>query len=296
MVSGAPPPGDGRLITGLAAHGSIRWAVVSMAGAVEEARLRLDLSPLAAVALGRCLAAAVLIQRIALKVPSRLIVEVLGDGPLGKIVAEAEAGGGIRGLVGSPHFPHPEGGDMQIAEAVGRGVLRVTRERDGRRYASQVELVSGELADDVTHYLEQSEQIRSAVLLGVLPRPDGIAAAGGLVVEALPGSDDAVVARLESNIWTVEGVSAVLARGGPLALVDEVLEGLEPEPLDDLAVGYLCHCDRDGLLDRLRGLDEAELGDLLEPTGDCEAVCAFCGSTYRFTAEELLGSGAPGGR
>lgn len=293
-MSGSIPPGDGRLVTGLAAAGSVRWAAVSMAGAVEEARLRLDLSPLAAVALGRSLAAALLIQRISLKVPSRLIVEVMGDGPIGKIVAEAEAGGGVRGLVGEPHLPNPEDGRMQIAPAVGRGRLRVTRELGARRYASQVELVSGELADDVTHFLEQSEQIRSAVLLGVLPRPDGIAAAGGLVAEALPGSDDAIVRRLEGNIWTVEGVSAVLGHGGAFALAEEVLAGLDIELLDELPVAYRCRCDRHELRDRLRGLDEADLRELVEPTGDCEALCAFCGTTYRFTAEELLGSGTLG--
>jgi len=291
-VSGSIPPGDGRLVTGLAAAGAVRWAAVSMAGTVEEARLRQDLSPLAAVALGRTLAAALLVQRISLKVPARLVVEVMGDGPLGKVVAEADAGGGVRGLVGDPHVPTPEGGRMQIAAAIGRGRLRVTRERGGRRYSSQVELVSGELADDVTHFLEQSEQIRSAVLLGVLPRPEGIAAAGGLVVEALPGSDDAVVRRLERNIWTVEGVSAVLSRGGAFALADEVLAGLALELHDELPVAYRCSCERNGLRDRLRGLTEEELRELLEPSGDCEAVCAFCGSTYRFTAEELLGSAA----
>lgn len=291
-MSGSIPPRDGRLAIGLAAAGSVRWAAVSMAGAVEEARLRQDLSPLAAVALGRALAAAVLIQRIALKVPARLVVEVMGDGPLGRVVAEAEAGGGVRGLVGEPHLPNPEDGRMQIAAAVGRGTLRVTREQGGRRYSSQVELVSGELADDVTHYLEQSEQIRSAVLLGVLPRPEGIAAAGGLVVEALPGSENAVVRRLERNIWTVEGVSAALARGGAFALADEVLAGLDVEVLEEVPVAYRCRCERDGLRDRLRGLTEEELRDLLEPTGDCEAVCAFCGSTYRFAAAELVGTGA----
>jgi molecular chaperone Hsp33 len=276
------------LVTGLAAAGAVRWAAVSMMGAVEEARLRLDLSPLASVALGRALAAAVLMQRIALKVPSRLVMEVMGDGPLGRVVAEADAGGGLRGLVTEPHLSNPADGRMQIAAAVGRGILRVTRERDGRRYQSQVELVSGELADDVTHFLEQSEQIRCAVLLGVLPRPDGIAAAGGLIVEALPGSDDAVVRRLERNIWTVEGVSGVLSRGGAFALADEVLAGLDLELLDELPVAYRCRCERGGLLDRLRGLESGELRELLAPTGDCEAVCAFCGSTYRFTAAELL--------
>jgi molecular chaperone Hsp33 len=87
-------------------------------------------------------------------------------------------------------------------------------------------------------------------------------------------------------------VSAVLSRGGAFALADEVLAGLDLELHDELPVAYRCRCERDGLRDRLRGLTGAELRDLLQPSGDCEAVCAFCGSTYRFTAEELLGSGA----
>lgn len=283
-----PPIGaSSRIETGLAGDGSLRWVAVDLGGVLEEARRRLDLSPLAAVALGRALTAAVLVQRIALKVPSRVTVEVMGDGPLGKVIAESESSGGVRGMVGSPQIPNPPGGEMKIAPYVGRGLLRVTREGERNRYSSQVELVTGELGDDLTHYLEQSEQIRSAVLLGVLPKPLGIAAAGGIVIEALPGTDSGVIDDLEGNIRQLEGISAELELGGALRLAQRVLAGLEPERIDSLPVAYHCRCSRDSLLSKLQPLAESEGQTLLNVGRACEAVCAFCGETYRFSALEL---------
>lgn len=273
--------------TGLAGQGALRWVAVDLTGALEEARRRLDLSPLAAVALGRALTAAVLVQRIALKVPSRVVVEVLGDGPLGKIIAESESSGGIRGMVGEPQLPNPADGGMKISPYVGKGLLRVTRESGTNRYSSQVELVTGELGEDLAHYLEQSEQIRSAVLLGVLPKPSGIAAAGGLVVEALPGTETRLVSDLERNVRLLDGVSSILEQRGAGGLAQTVLEGLDPERLDSLELSYRCRCSRDSLLDKLQPLASTEGESLLNAASHCEAVCAFCGEIYRFSAGEL---------
>ncbi len=278
----------GRLATGLAALGTLRWVVADLALPLEEARRRLDLSPISAVALGRALTAAVLLRRIALKVPSRIILVVAGDGPLGRVVGEAESGGGVRGLVGNPHVETPEDGSMALAPWVGRGTLNVTRETGSNRYSSQVELVTSEIGLDLAHFLEQSEQIRSAVLLGVLPMPTGIAAAGGLIVEALPGTPAEVIEQLEGNIRGVAGVGQTLAQGGLGALQAEVLSGFDVEPLEERPLSYRCNCDRETLRSQLATLAEGDLEELLGDAGVCEAECAFCGERYPFRAEELM--------
>lgn len=283
----APTGSPDRLATGLAANGDLRWVVVDIRESLEEARLRLDLSPLATVALGRALAGAVLVQRISLKVPMRLTLEISGDGPLGRVLAESRAAGSLRGLVGNPRVPNPDGEKLKIAPAIGRGTLTVVREGPRHRYSSQVELVSGELGDDLTHYLEQSEQIRSAVLLGVLLKPEGVAAAGGLVVEALPGTGEESLRRLEANIRSREGVSAVLDRGGPSALAEMIFDGFEQEVTEQLPLQYHCGCDRDRLLRQLLPLAASDLDELIGPDGRCEAVCAFCGERYLYDADEL---------
>ena len=259
---------------------------VDITPALEEARQRLDLSPISAVALGRALTGAALLRRIFLKVPSRVLLEVRGDGVHGKLLAEADQEGALRGVVGAPRLETPDEG-MRIAPLVGKGVLRVTRQNGRSRYTGDVELVSGELGDDLTHYLQQSEQIRSAVLLGVLPKPTGIGAAGGLMVEALPGTGEEVLDRLERNIRSIEGVSFLLDSGGVPALERAVLEGLEREVLETQSLEYRCRCSREGLLEKLRPLAERELDSLLDEDGRCEATCAFCNARYLFGADEL---------
>lgn len=283
-----------RLDIGLAGEGTFRWVAADLTLTLEEARRRLDLSPLASVALGRALTGAVLLQRISFKVPARLILEVRGDGALGAVRAEAEHTGKIRGSVANPRVEGPDG-VFQIAGAVGRGSLFVTRETTGiraGRYTSQVSLVSGELGDDLTHYLEQSEQIRSAVLLGVLPTSTGISAAGGLIVEALPGTDERALSRLEQNIHSLEGVSSYLRAGGPARLLAATFEGLELEVLEHKDLEYSCNCNRSRLLGYLQALGKGELDDLALKDGGCEAVCSFCGNRYSYGLEELYGDHA----
>ncbi len=287
MIEPVPNAETGRLEVGLAAAGTLRWVAVDATTALEEARQRLDLSPISAVALGRALTGAALLRRIFLKVPSRVLLEIRGDGALGQILAESDEAGALRGMVSNPRVETPADGAMRIAPFVGTGALRVTRQDGRSRYSGEVELVSGELGDDLTHYLQQSEQIRSAVLLGVLPKSTGIAAAGGLIVEALPGTGDEVMGQLESNIRSIEGVSYLLDSGGVPALERAVLEGLEREVLERQPIEYRCRCDRESLLEKLRPLAHRDLEALLDEDGRCEATCAFCNARYLFSAEEL---------
>ena len=280
-------PGRGTLELGVAARGDLRWAAVDVSGPLEEARRRLDLSPLAAVALGRTLSAASLLLRFTTKNPGSLLVEVLGDGPLGKVLAEVNSEGHLRGTVGNPRVPTPEDGSLSLAPAIGQGLLRVTQEGERGRYTSHVELVTGEIGTDLAHYLEQSQQIRSAALLGVLPRPNGIAAAGGLLVEAFPGVPEETLSGLEHNIEELHGVSALLAQGGMPGLRDALLIGFDREDLEHHVLRYQCSCDRDRLRDGLETLGRQQLEEVMDPDGKCRAACAFCGNQYEFHIDDL---------
>lgn len=285
----APVAAPGELRLGLAGDGNLRWAAADVTGPIEEARRRLDLSPIGAVALGRASAAATLLLRFWSKSPGRLILEVAGDGPLGKIVAEVDDAGNLRGLVGQGQLPTPDDGVLSLAAAVGRGFLRVTRDRPGNRpYTSQVALVSGEIGKDLAHFLDQSEQIRSAALVGVLPRPDGIAAAGGLLVEALPGCPEAVVEHLERTLAGLDGVSRLLEQGGVEGLAATVLDGFDREELERWPMRFHCRCDRESLREKLLGIAASDLGALVDERGECVAECAFCGEVYVYSSAELL--------
>lgn len=285
-----PQSPEGWLDLGLAGGGSLRWAAADIGPVLEWATRRLDLWPVPAAAFGRCLAGAALLQRMATKTPSRLLLEARGDGPILRVLAEADDQGNLRGLVGDgkisvPNWPD---GKLGVGRAVGRGNLRVMREYvGGGTYHSQVALVSGEIGQDVAAYLEQSEQIRSAVLLGVFAKPEGIAAAGGIVIEVLPGAKESCLTLLEKNLAALPGVSHLLEVGGIEELVATVLAGLDREVRASTGLRYRCRCSRERLRDHLELLAPEELATLLSEGGTIDADCVFCAECHRFTPEEL---------
>jgi molecular chaperone Hsp33 len=281
----------GRLELGLAGGGALRWGLADLTDVVQEARDRRDLGPVATAALGRSMAGAALLLRLATKTPSRLVLEVRGDGPILRVLAEADKDGNLRGLVGDERVdvPHYDNGKLAVGRAVGKGFLRVLRELDGGGgYHSQVELVSGEIGDDVAHYLAQSEQTRSAVLLGVLGKPSGVAAAGGMIVEVLPGAGDAMIDKLEKNIAGIRGISELLEQGGTEHVVETVLAGLDREVKEVSALRYRCRCSRERLLQHLVMLTGEDREYLRREDGTIDADCVFCGTHYLFTPEDLV--------
>ena len=150
-----------------------------------------------------------------------------------------------------------------------------------------MQLVSGEIGADLAHYLRQSEQTPSAVLVGVLTRQEGVAAAGGLIVEALPKAPENVVADLEKNLAGARDVSRVLEQGGVAALKEACLSGFDPQPLESQGVRYHCRCSRERLLGHLLGLSEEQLEELDIGSEAAQAECGFCGEVYFFQPSEL---------
>lgn len=276
-----------RLVHGLAALGDVRWAVADLGGVVEEARRRHDLSPVAASALGRTMTGAALLMFLSTKAWERMTVEVRGDGPLGKVTAEIDAAGNLRGLVGEARVEALAGEHLSIAAAVGKGLLRVRRESARGGHESQVELSTGEIGLDIAHYLEQSEQTSSAVLLGVLARQDGVAAAGGMIVELMPAAREEHVAVLERNIAALAGVSGLIEADGPAGLVEAVLAGLDREVLGEQELRFRCRCRREELRGRLVALPEEDRASLADDEGRLVAECAYCATRYVFLTSEL---------
>ncbi len=293
----------GRLVRGLAGDGAFRVLAAETTDAVEEARRRHGLSPTATAALGRALTGAALLAFLLSKTPrERVTLKIEGEGPLGHLVAEAGVDGRVRGYVGHPEadVPLSEKGKLDVGRLIGPGELRVMRSLpNGEIYDSSVPLVSGEIAEDLAHYLLKSEQIPSAVLLGVRVSPEGpVEAAGGMVVQVLPGAPEEAIARLEENLKDLPGFSALLKEKGLTGAVREVLKGLDFEPTDlgeGVQVRFACRCDREKARDSLRFFGPEELREMAEE-GGAEVVCRWCGEVYRFSPEELRALIADAGR
>lgn len=278
----------------MAGEGDFRVIAAQTAGSLEHARLRCDLSPVAAAALGRALTSAVLLARLLDKqVPEQHVsLRLEGGGPLGPVIAEATIDGRIRGCVGNPQY---EDTDCDVGLAIGSGGnLTVVRKSPPlmKPYTSQVRLVSGEVAKDVAHYLAASEQIPTALLLGGMNRPTGVASCGGIVVQAFPHTTAAAIEKVEQAILAAPPLSTLLAE---LPLHDAVETVLGPvgykrlDPSFDIPIEYRCSCSRDKALQMYRYFPPQELGEMISEGTATEAVCHFCGAKYSFTPDDLLG-------
>ena len=291
----------GRILRGLAGEGDLRVVAAETTDVVEEARLRHGLSPTATAALGRAMTGALLLAQLLLKTPKeRITLRVEGTGPLGGLVVEADAFGHVRGYVKNPRAEVPlrEDGKLNVGELVGAGALRVDRSLpSGEVYTSTVPLVSGEIAEDLAHYLWQSEQIPSAVLLGVRVKGEGeVEVAGGVAVQVMPRAREEVLDRLEANLKDLPGLTPLLRERGLEGALEALLAGLGFERTDLRALGYFqneiparfrCRCNREKALEALVFFTPEEREDMIVMDGGAEVVCHWCGEVYRFSPEEV---------
>ena len=280
------------MIRGTAAEEKIRAMAIISTEMVEEARVRHTTSATATAALGRSLTAAALLGG-GLRDGQSVLLRVLGDGPIGGIVAQADAGGRVRGYALNPQADLPEKDDhkLDVGGLVGRrGMLHVTRDVGMRSpYHGSAPLVSGEIAEDLAAYFASSEQIPSVVALGVLVAPDlRVLASGGLCVQVLPGATEGVIADLEARARRLPPITKMISDGyTPEEDLRTALGGLEPHIGSTNRVAFQCRCSRQRVDEMLCGLGAGELEDLLAQEGQAEVTCRFCGDRYVLARGEV---------
>ena len=284
-----------QLVRAAAADGGIRAVGVITTRLVEEARQRHGLSYVATAALGRTMSAALLLASSMKTAESRVNIRIKGDGPLGGILADAGLDGTVRGYVQNPSVELPPNakGKLDVGGAVGsNGFVYVVRDIGyGYPYSSTVDLVSGEIGDDVTHYLATSEQTPSALILGVFVDKTGVTAAGGLLIQVMPkaATDEALVELLESRLSTLTGFTPLLQAGKSLPQMFEELlgdMGLTIFPETQM-LRFNCKCSSDRMMGALKLLGEDELKDMIKVDNGAEVTCDFCGEVYQATAQDL---------
>lgn len=284
-----------QLIRAIAAEGGVRAVGIISTRLTEEARQRHKLSYVATAALGRTMSAGLLLASSMKRENSRVNIRIKGNGPLGGLLVDAGLDGTVRGYVFQPDVELPPNaqGKLDVGGAVGNeGFLYVVRDiGHGYPYSSTVELVSGEIGEDITHYLFTSEQTPSALLVGVFVGADGVTAAGGILLQIMPkaAQDEALISTLEARIAELKGFTPLLREGKTLPEIFESLLGdlgLEIFP-DVQLVRFDCRCSFDRVLSALRTLGEAELLDMIEKDGGAEATCEFCGEIYQATDQHL---------
>jgi molecular chaperone Hsp33 len=280
-------------LIGTAAINTLRVLAVDTTAIVEEARVRHHTSPTATAALGRSLTAALLlVQTLSKRPEDRVTLRIQGGGEIGYIVAEGGRDGSARGYVKHPEAdlpPRASDGKLDVGALVGTdGELSVTRLLDNLEpYTGSVPLVSGEIAEDVAAYLAQSEQLPSAVLLGVLVNSDGVTQAGGLLVQTLPGVDEATLERLEANLRAMPQLTAIMRDEGLIGVVSRALEGLEFEPqAETQELRFKCRCSLERAINAMTFFSNAEREDMALSGGQ-EVVCHWCGEQYIVTPELL---------
>ena len=292
-----------QIIRATAGDGMIKMAVITARDTVQRAREIHDLSPTASAALGRTLCAASLLGNAMKEEKATLTIRISGGGPIGSVVAVSDSEGYVRGYVGDPTVdpPRRRDGKLNVGAAVGRdGMLTVSRDLGLREpYIGSTELVSGEIAEDLTAYLLESEQVPSACALGVLVAPDrSIQAAGGFLVQLMPGAEESMIQALEENIFLMDQLTTVLDEDGADALFAQVLKGFEYHLVSHEPVGYRCPCSRERVREALSVIDRAELEEMIAEERDFDVSCQFCDKRYVFTPmdlRQLLGEkeGAP---
>ncbi len=283
-----------KIIRCITSDGSIMASAITSTNIVATAQQVHRLSPVATAALGRLLTGASLMGAQLKQRRAALTVRIKGDGPLGVMVASATSDGNVRGFVGNPNCEteYYENGHINVGKAVGsNGTLYVVRDYGtGEPYTGVIELVSGEIAEDITSYYANSEQIPTVCALGVLlDKQDGaLLLAGGMLIQLLPGATQDICDKLEANIKKLESVTTMMAKGmAPLDMCRAALEGFELEVLDEMPVHYYCTCSRQRVEQSFAYIPDDQLRGMINSTGNVEAVCHYCNKKYLFTAKEI---------
>ncbi len=284
----------GRIIRANNKNLTVRMFAMESTDMVEKARQIHHTTPVASAALGRMISATSMMGVMMKGEKDKITVQIKGNGPLGGVVAVANAQGNTKAYPLNPDVELPiraSDHKLDVAAAVGTiGKLTIIKDLGLKEpYIGQTNLVSGEIAEDLTAYYAYSEQQPSAIALGVLVVPDqSIQAAGGFIVQLMPDCSDEEITQLEKNLAGISSVSHLIDEGKTLEqIVETVLAGLEPSVSDSIEVEYVCDCSRDRMESALISIGLDELEDILEKDKQTEIQCHFCNTKYHFDENEL---------
>lgn len=281
------------IVRATAGNGSIRAFAATTGELVQKAREIHHTSPVASAALGRLLTAAAMMGSMLKGEKDLVTLQIRGNGPLQGIVVSGDCRGQVKGYVFNPNVELSDKypGKLDVGGAVGAGYLDVIKDIGMREpYAGRIELVTGEIAEDLTYYFAQSEQTPSAVGLGVLVETDtSIRCAGGFMIQLLPGADEGMVSRLEEKLRNVPYVTDLLDAGKtPEEILELLLGDMGLRILDRLPAAFTCNCDRQRVEKALISIGREELEKIIEEDGRANLHCHFCAKEYDFSEADLL--------
>ena len=283
-----------RILRATAGDGFIKMSAVTARDTVQRAKEIHGCTPTTAAALGRTLCGASILGNLLKEENGSLTIRINGSGPAGSVIAVADSQGNVRGYVAEPavSLPLRPDGKLDVGGAVGKnGMITVSRDIGLKEpYIGSTELVSGEIAEDLTAYMLESEQIPAACGLGVLVDTDlSIRSAGGFIVQLMPGAPEEYIDVLEENIFLMDQLTTILAEDGLEEVFAQVLKGLEYHLVGEDKVCYKCYCDRKRVAEAVLSVGEAELRDMISEGKTVDVSCQFCDAVYSFSPDDLDG-------
>ena len=280
------------IIRATAANDQIRAFAAVTTEMVETAREHHNTSPVATAALGRLLTAGAMMGSMMKGEKDVLTLQIKAGGPLQGFTVTADSQGNVKGYVGNPDvcIPANSKGKLDVAGAVGPGFLTVIKDMGLKEpYSGQVMLQTCEIAEDLTYYFATSEQVPSAVGLGVLMNKNNtVRQAGGFIVQLMPFAEEEVISRLEQNVQKINSVTNLLEEGHtPESLLEKVLEGFDVQINEKMDTRFHCNCSKERVEKALISIGRKELNEMIQEGKPIEMNCHFCNTNYNFTVEEL---------
>ncbi len=282
-----------RIVRAISSDGLVQAAAICSRDLTERARQIHKLLPVGTAALGRTLSAASLMGNALKGAGASLTLQIKGGGPLGTVLAVSDNLGNVRGYVTNPQVDIPlrEDGKLDVGGAVGReGTITVIKDLHMKEpYVGTIDLLGGEIAEDVAAYFVESEQIPTACGLGVLvDRDQSVKAAGGYLIQLLPGATEDTIVKVEGGIMAAGNVSAILDKDDdPEHMLRQVMSDFDLKILETCPVEYRCYCSRQRVERALISLGKDELQQILDEQGHCSITCQFCDAVYDFSGGEL---------
>lgn len=279
------------IVRATAANGQVRAFAATTRQVVETAREHHNTSPVATAALGRLLTAGAMMGSMMKNDTDMLTIQIRGDGPLGGITVTADSHANVKGYVNNPDVVlPPKNGKLDVGGAVGIGLIQVIKDLGLKEpYSGQTILVTSEIAEDLTYYFANSEQVPSSVGLGVLMEKDNtVKCAGGFIIQMMPFATDETISQIEENLKHVTSVTNLLEQGyTPEHLLETLLGNVGLEITDTIPTQFYCNCSKERVEQAVVSVGKKDIQEMIDEGKPIEVKCFFCNTAYQYTVEEL---------